>query len=532
MLSHLVPYTAGVHARFLVAPALPRFVVAMAALLLPGSAWAVCGDGTLDTAEGEQCDDLNVVDGDGCDSSCQVEAGWECVPATFELDFDEIVYDDSFHDNPIWSISADQLTVTQSLNADPAVYVSTLPVLGVSMTFDLTVTTTEDNDFIGFVIGYEAGESTDPAADWLLFDWKQNDQTWDGFFAPAGLAFSRIQGPITSSYDLWSHQNNVVEMARAINLGSTGWADQTTYTIQIDYSLDTFEIQVDGQLEFSETGRFFPGYFSFYNFSQAAIEYTLVSPVEGSVCAALDTDGDGLTDPIELGLGTDPENVDSDGDGIDDLAEVGIPDYPRDSDNDGLIDAVDSDDDGDGLETADEDIDGDGDPTNDDTDSDGIPNYLDPDSDNDGLSDSEEVENETDPTEPDSDDDGLSDGEEVHEHGTDPLDPDTDGDSVDDGDEIDAGTDPLDPTNGEGGDDDVDDDDADDDDATSDEFDGPAPWIPTGCDCSTSGDAPKGSLVLLVVVLLLAVLRNDTARARPTVTRRMQGASRNRRSGM
>jgi MYXO-CTERM domain-containing protein len=475
-------------------------------MLLPGSAWAVCGDGTIDTAEGEQCDDLNVVDGDGCAASCQIEPGWECVPATFELDFDEIVYDDSFHDNPLWLISPDQLTVNQSVNADPAVYVSTLPVLGVSITFDLNVLVAADDDLIGFVIGYEAGEATDPTADWLLFDWKQNDQTWDGFFAPAGLAYSRIEGPITSAYDLWSHQNNVVEVARAINLGSTGWADQTSYRIQIDYSLDTFEIQVDSgdglgyRLEFSETGRFSPGYFSFYNFSQPAIDYTLVSPVEGSVCAALDTDGDGLTDPVELGLGTDPENVDSDGDGIDDLTEVGVPSYPSDSDDDGLIDAVDSDDDGDGIETVDEDIDGDGDPTNDDTDSDGIPNYLDPDSDNDGLSDREEVENETDPTDPDSDDDGLSDGEEVHEHGTDALDPDTDGDSVDDGEEVDAGTDPLDPTNGEGGDDDVDDDDVDDDDVDDD--DGEAPWSQAGCDCSASGDAPKGSLVLLLVVLL------------------------------
>ncbi len=49
-----------------------------------------------------------------------------------------------------------------------------------------------------------------------------------------------------------------------------------------------------------------------------------------------------------------------------------------DTDNDGVPDYLDPDDDGDGVPTQDEDVDGDGDPTNDDTDNDGVPNYLDP----------------------------------------------------------------------------------------------------------------------------------------------------------
>lgn len=50
-----------------------------------------------------------------------------------------------------------------------------------------------------------------------------------------------------------------------------------------------------------------------------------------------------------------------------------------DTDEDGIANYLDVDDDGDGIYTKDEDIDGDGDPTNDDTDGDGIPNYLDKD---------------------------------------------------------------------------------------------------------------------------------------------------------
>src|SRR5690606_22003285 len=35
-----------------------------------------CGDGRLGGSE--QCDDSNVMSGDGCSESCQLEAGWDC----------------------------------------------------------------------------------------------------------------------------------------------------------------------------------------------------------------------------------------------------------------------------------------------------------------------------------------------------------------------------------------------------------------------------------------------------------------------
>jgi hypothetical protein len=67
-----------------------------------------------------------------------------------------------------------------------------------------------------------------------------------------------------------------------------------------------------------------------------------------------------------------------------------------------------------------------------------------PDTDGDGLSDGDEVNiYGTDPTNPDTDGDGLSDGEEVNIYGTDPTKADTDGDGVNDGDEVAQGTDPL-----------------------------------------------------------------------------------------
>ncbi len=137
-----------------------------------------------------------------------------------------------------------------------------------------------------------------------------------------------------------------------------------------------------------------------------------------------DSDGDGLTDAFEEELGTDPLVADSDGDGLLDGQEVG------DTDGDGTIDALDPDDDGDGVPTSEElgrDTDGDRIPDHQDADDDGdgIPTAEDPnplvpdtvvegavDSDHDGLSDAQEEALGTDPLDPDSDDDGVPDGVE------------------------------------------------------------------------------------------------------------------------
>lgn len=161
-----------------------------------------------------------------------------------------------------------------------------------------------------------------------------------------------------------------------------------------------------------------------------------------------DTDQDGITDYFERKLGLDQNNEDSDGDGLTDNIEIGSDkNNPLDTDGDGVIDARDEDDDNDGDLTIDEDPDPnqDGSPSDArDSNKDGTPDYLDKntnygslDDDGDGLSNGEEKKLNSNPALTDSDGDGLSDSFEAQggkdtdgDSTPDILDPDDDDDGI------------------------------------------------------------------------------------------------------
>jgi hypothetical protein len=104
-----------------------------------------------------------------------------------------------------------------------------------------------------------------------------------------------------------------------------------------------------------------------------------------------DLDKDGLMNKTELRLKTDPKNADSDGDSLSDLIEIGGNVHsPLDTDRDTIIDALDNDDDNDGIPTLQE--------VTDskmvekiDVDNDGFKNWHDVDSDDDKILDAEEI---------------------------------------------------------------------------------------------------------------------------------------------
>ncbi len=84
-----------------------------------------------------------------------------------------------------------------------------------------------DDDFIGFVLGYDSGENDSASANFVLIDWKQADQDFGpGNPGLAGLALSLVTDTTGGELDFWTHTGGVTEVARATNLGSTGWVDE------------------------------------------------------------------------------------------------------------------------------------------------------------------------------------------------------------------------------------------------------------------------------------------------------------------
>ncbi len=64
----------GLSSKYVGLSILCLLVVGIVVFLIPNNAFApVCGDGYLDTAAGEECDDGNNVDGDGCSANCTIE---------------------------------------------------------------------------------------------------------------------------------------------------------------------------------------------------------------------------------------------------------------------------------------------------------------------------------------------------------------------------------------------------------------------------------------------------------------------------
>mgnify|MGYP002780475115 CR=1 FL=1 len=420
------------------------------ALALPSAVQAACIGGAPNgiVSPGEACDDNNTTEGDGCNNNCEVEPGFVCPSVPNFMSIMPETYPGGTT-AAIWTVAPGGLSALQSANSDASIGAFGADADAATYVFDVRVEaptspTFNDDDFIGFVLGWVPGYTTNANANYILIDWKQATQGTAPAIGRAGLAVSRVNGIPNQTVaqgdtDLWTHRGAVTELARAQTLGTTGWADLTTYRFAIRYRQDRLTVRVNGVQQLDITppaGQTFPlGQIAFYGLSQENVRYTIVG-VESEPCtsdATRDSDGDGVPDVVERPNGQDvdsdmdgrPDYLDTDDDGDGILTRDERPNGEnRDSDGDGKPDYLDEDDDNDGILTRLEDIDRDGDPRNDDFDKDGIPNYLDADDDNDGLPTAQEN--------PDPNGDGNpSDAQNTDGDGfPDYLDTDDDGDGV------------------------------------------------------------------------------------------------------
>ena len=175
------------------------------------------------------------------------------------------------------STDAPNDSANQLLNSIPTVLFNGENSQGMALSGTIEVQTGSDDDFIGFVLGYDDDDlfGTNPTTDYILVDWKQGTQSgWE-----AGMSISRVTGgPIASSGvdtggDAWQHVGNVNFIDRAATLGNIGWADNTQYLFDIIFTATNIQVFVDNVLQFDINGTFEDGSFGFYNFSQPNVRY-------------------------------------------------------------------------------------------------------------------------------------------------------------------------------------------------------------------------------------------------------------------
>lgn len=146
------------------------------------------------------------------------------------------------------------------------------------------------------MFGYKSPLSGDAVDDFdfMLFDWKQENQTFGGTTALEGLSLNRVNGTFEaaafngSANDVfWNHEqgggNNLAGFeVLDSDWGTTrGWEDNTEYDFKLLYQTNRVKIDIKGgtgdfaagQTIFDVSGSFQSGRFGFYNYSQGNVRY-------------------------------------------------------------------------------------------------------------------------------------------------------------------------------------------------------------------------------------------------------------------
>ncbi len=181
-----------------------------------------------------------------------------------------------------WSLEPGNTAVVQTVNADPSFYLNNLNQTSYSMDGSWQVITNSDDDYMGFVFGYQN------SSNFYLFDWKQGTQPYVGTTATEGMTIKKMTGATDdgladlSLAEFWENQVDFGDMeVLATNHGSSeGWADNVLYDFHLDFNLTPGDITIivkEGATELWNVSindaTFASGEFGFYNYSQENVRY-------------------------------------------------------------------------------------------------------------------------------------------------------------------------------------------------------------------------------------------------------------------
>lgn len=182
--------------------------------------------------------------------------------------------------NGNWALQNGGTTVYQSVNSQPTYYISPYDLINVDITGTFR-SDDSDNDFMGFVIGFNAPLVNNTDHDYILFDWKQGYQVVNGNISYEGMTLTRVDGNIPVSGSMYEQYffghigpTPPIEIL-ATNYGTgTGWTTSIDHQFRCIYTQNRITIYIDGNLVFDVADCFKPGRFGFYNYSQPQVTYS------------------------------------------------------------------------------------------------------------------------------------------------------------------------------------------------------------------------------------------------------------------
>ena len=182
-----------------------------------------------------------------------------------------------FHSQPNanWVLSAGNTVATQTVNADASILLSDFDIAGTALDGSWRVGTSSDDDFMGFVFGYQDRGS------FYLFDWKQTNQNASGYgYAERGMSIKVVDttpdGSDPSGPDMWGSAGSA--NVSILRHNTIPWLDYTDYQFHLAFFPGTFQIEVKQGATVLESwsvvdDTYVDGKFGFYNYSQGNVEY-------------------------------------------------------------------------------------------------------------------------------------------------------------------------------------------------------------------------------------------------------------------
>lgn len=216
--------------------------------------------------------------------------------------------------NANWVKDVANNTVTQIVNADASILLSDFDLSRAQMDGTWRVNTTSDDDFIGFVFGYQNSEH------FYLFDWKKGSQSDAVGFGERGMSVKVVNADSTlTSRDFWPTAGNGTRV-RTLYHNTVPWQSFIDYQFTLQFQPGEIKITVrQGAVVLADItvsdATYTNGLFGFYNYSQAQVKYSgfrRLALTQGTYTydvEATDPDGDTLTyalDAAPSGMSIDP----------------------------------------------------------------------------------------------------------------------------------------------------------------------------------------------------------------------------------